>query len=59
MTYKNIILDESILDIDSWFPQEAIDEIVKFILDDFQKQSTGMLDENVYQNKELVEAEND
>ena len=31
MTYKNIILDDSILDVDSWFPQEAIDEIVEII----------------------------
>ena len=31
MTYKNIILDDSILDVDSWFPQEAIDEIVEVI----------------------------
>ena len=31
MEYKNIILDDSILDIDSWFPQEAIDEIVEII----------------------------
>lgn len=31
MAYKNIILDDSILDIDSWFPQEAIDEIVEII----------------------------
>ena len=31
MEYKNIILDDSILDIDSWFPQEAIDEIVNII----------------------------
>lgn len=31
MAYKNIILDDSILDVDSWFPQEAIDEIVEII----------------------------
>ena len=31
MTYKNIILDESILDIDSWLPEKAIDEIVEVI----------------------------
>ena len=30
MTYKNIILDESILDIDSWLPEKAIDEIVEY-----------------------------
>ena len=31
MEYKNINLDDSILDIDSWFPQETIDEIVEII----------------------------
>lgn len=29
---KKVILDESILDIDKWLPQEAIDQIVKIIL---------------------------
>ena len=28
---KKIILDESILDIDKWLPQEAIDQIVELI----------------------------
>ena len=28
---KKIILDESILDIDTWLPQEAIDETVAII----------------------------
>lgn len=28
---KEIILDESILDIDKWLPQEAIDQMVKLI----------------------------
>ena len=46
MTYKNIILDESILDIDSWLPEKAIDEIVEVVGD-------------IYQNKELLEVEND
>ena len=26
------VLDESILDIDSWLPQKAVDEIVQLIL---------------------------
>ena len=26
--YKIVVLDESILDIDSWLPQSAIDEVV-------------------------------
>ena len=29
---KKVILDESILDIDKWLPQEAIDQIVEIIL---------------------------
>lgn len=29
---KEVILDESILDLDSWLPQSAIDEVVKLIL---------------------------
>ena len=28
---KEIILDESILDIDTWLPQEAIDQTVELI----------------------------
>lgn len=32
MAYEEIILDESILDLDSWLPQEAVDEIVQAIL---------------------------
>ena len=29
---KKIILDDSILDIDKWLPQEAIDQMVEIIL---------------------------
>ena len=29
---KKIILDDSILNIDEWLPQEAIDQIVEIIL---------------------------
>lgn len=29
---KKIVLDESILDIDKWLPQEAIDQMVEIIL---------------------------
>ena len=29
---KEIVLDESILDLDKWLPQEAIDQTVEFIL---------------------------
>lgn len=30
---KEYVLDESILDIDSWLPQNAVDEIVNVIID--------------------------
>lgn len=29
---KKVILDESILDIDKWLPQEAIDQMVEIII---------------------------
>ena len=32
MEYKNIILDESILDLDAWLPEKAIEEILQAIL---------------------------
>ena len=31
MTYKDVYLDDSILDIDSWLPENAIDNIVQLI----------------------------
>ena len=33
MTYKKVILDESILDFDSWLPQEAIDALTEIVYD--------------------------
>lgn len=30
--YKTVVLDESILDIESWLPKEAIDEVVQAII---------------------------
>lgn len=32
MPYTEIELDESILDIDSWLPKKAINEVVNFII---------------------------
>lgn len=29
---KEVVLDESILDLDSWLPQSAVDEVVVLIL---------------------------
>ena len=29
---KKIVLDESILDLDKWLPQEAIDQMIEIIL---------------------------
>jgi hypothetical protein len=39
MSYTEIELDESILDIDSWLPKEAIDEVVNFIIEQEQLES--------------------
>lgn len=30
--YKEVVLDESILDLESWLPQSAIDEVIEVIL---------------------------
>lgn len=30
--YKEVVLDESILDLESWLPQSAVDEVVALIL---------------------------
>lgn len=30
--YKGVVLDESILDLESWLPQSAIDEVIELIL---------------------------
>lgn len=30
--YKEVVLDESILDLESWLPQSAIDEVIELIL---------------------------
>ena len=46
MAYKDIILDDSVLDIDSWLPQEVLDEIVEAIKKLSETQSTGMFDKN-------------
>ena len=32
MAIKEIVLDESILDLDSWLPKEAVEQIVQAIL---------------------------
>ncbi|EOT29773.1 hypothetical protein [Enterococcus durans] len=33
MTYNRIILDESVLDLDNWLPQEAIDALTELVYD--------------------------
>ena len=35
---KEIVLDESILDLDPWLPQEAIDEVIQAIINYEQRQ---------------------
>ena len=42
---KEIILDESILDIDEWLPQEAIDQTIELICH-LEKQSRDKYDIN-------------
>ena len=42
-TMKKIILDESILDIDKWLPQDAIDQMVE-IIRNAEKQSRDKYD---------------
>lgn len=42
---KKIILDDSILDIDTWLPQEAIDQMVELIRN-LEKQSRDKYDTN-------------
>ena len=52
MSYRDIILDDSVLDIDSWLPQEALDEVVEAIKTISELQSTGRFDkkgEEVYE----------
>ena len=52
MPYRDIILDDSILDIDSWLPQEALDEVVEVIKNISELLSTGRFDkkgEEVYE----------
>lgn len=39
--YKNIILDDSVLDVDSWLPQSAIDSIVTAIIAQEKEQQKG------------------
>ena len=48
MTYKNIILDDSILDIDSWLPEKAIDEIIA-VLNELEDDQT---EQTTYQTKQ-------
>lgn len=30
--YKEVVLDDSILDLDSWLPQSAVDKVVALII---------------------------
>ena len=45
MTYKDVHLDDSILDIDSWLPENAIDNIVQLIMQ--QEEETTMSKSNI------------
>lgn len=49
MAYEEFVLDESILELDDWLPQEAVQEIVQAIL--FQDK---MFIQNVSRDREYI-----
>lgn len=49
MAYEEFVLDESILELDDWLPQEAVQEIVQAIL--FQDK---MFIQNISRDREYI-----
>lgn len=39
--YKEVVLDESILDLESWLPQSAIEEVIELILQLEEQEEVG------------------
>lgn len=39
--YKEVVLDESILDLESWLPHSAIEEVVELILQLEEQEEVG------------------
>ena len=54
-TMKKIVLDESILDIDKWLPQDAIDQMVEIILQIETIENWGMNMTLVQRMDELIQ----
>lgn len=55
MTYKDVHLDDSILDIDSWLPENAIDNIVQLIMQQEEETTMSKINITLPINKELFE----
>ena len=55
MTYKDVHLDDSILDIDSWLPENAIDNIVQLIMQQEEETTMSKINITLPINKDLFE----
>ena len=55
MTYKDVHLDNSILDIDSWLPENAIDNIVQLIMQQEEETTMSKINITLPINKDLFE----
>lgn len=47
MAIKEIVLDESILDLDSWLPKEAVEQVVQAILYQEKLELKSLLERNL------------
>ena len=55
MTYNNIYLDDSILDIDNWLPENAVDNIVQLIVQQDEKNTMTKINITLPIDKNLFE----
>lgn len=55
MTYKDVHLDDSILDIDSWLPENAIDNIVQLIMQQEEETTMSKINITLPIDKDLFE----
>jgi hypothetical protein len=55
MTHKDVHLDDSILDIDSWLPENAIDNIVQLIMQQEEETTMSKINITLPINKDLFE----
>lgn len=51
MAIKEVVLDESILDIDAWLPKEAVEEIVQAIV--YQERLTKSNPQHIHELNRL------